>query len=84
MAGAIYHLARDCHLKHFIRPVLFAFYEYGMEDLKHFVEENLGECVWDKGVASYIAWLTAPPGNMVPNHLKLYWWIWKFWQRVSL
>ena len=80
MAGASYHSTDKCTLRHFIRPVLFAFYQYGLEDLKRFIKKNLGNCTWDKGIEPYIDWLTAAPGNDVPNHLKLYWWILKFWE----
>ena len=83
MSGAVYHAAIKCTQKHFIRPVLFAFYEYGMSDLKDFVKEHLGHAVWEDGVDAYRAWLTAPPGSDVPNHLKLYWWILKFWGQLS-
>ena len=81
MAGAVYHVATKCENRHFIRPVLFAFYYYAMQELKEFVEKNLGCCEWDKGVEVYIKWLTVPPGNAVPNHIRLYWWILKFWNR---
>jgi len=82
MAGAQYHLASECTQRHFIRPVLFAFYRYGLADLKEFVEANLGVCVWDKDMEEYAKWLTVPPGNDVPNHLRLYWWILAFWRRA--
>jgi len=81
--GAVYHLANECTDRQFIRPVLFAFYEYGQPDLKAFVGENLGVCVWDKDIEVYITWLAAPSGNDIPNHLKLYWWILMFWRRLS-
>lgn len=82
MAGASYHTTIECTDRHIIRPVLFAFYEYGLADLKEFVEKNLGFCVWDKGIDAYIDWLTVPPGSNIPNHLKLYWWILMFWGRL--
>ena len=82
MAGASYHTTGECNDRQFIRPALFAFYEYGLPDLKASVEENLGVCVWDKGLDAYMEWLTVPPGSDVPNHLKLYWWILMFWKRL--
>ena len=82
MAGASYHTTTECTIRHFIRPVLFTFYEHGSPELKAFVEKNLGTCIWDKGMDEYINWLTVPPGNDVPNHLKLYWWILMFWNRL--
>ena len=68
--------------RHSIRPVLFAFYEWGHAELKMFVEENPDICVWDKGLNEYMEWLRQLPGNDVPNHLKLYWWILIFWKRL--
>lgn len=82
MAGASYHTTVECTLRHFIRPVLFAFFEHGLADLKEFVDKNLGICIWNKGVDKYVEWLTVAPGNHIPNHLKLYWWILMFWNRL--
>lgn len=79
MAGAEYHEAALCKLRQFIRPVLFAFFEYGLPELKSFVKENLGVSVWEEGIEAYKDWLIVPPGNNVPNHIKLYWWILMFW-----
>lgn len=82
MAGAAYHPTTECTDQHFIRPVLFAFYEYGLPELKSFVDENLGTCIWDRGIEAYTEWLTVRPGVDIPNHLKLYWWILMFWKRL--
>ena len=79
MAGAVYHNAKQCKNKHFVRPALFGFYQYGLPELKSFVKERLGGAVWEEGDEAYMGWLTAQPGNDVPNHIKLYWWILMFW-----
>lgn len=83
MVGAQYHDARKCTQQHFIRPALYAFYEHGLPEQKAFVERNLGICVWDKGFDQYINWLVVPPGDNIPNHLKLYWWMLMFWKQVA-
>lgn len=82
MAGAQYHDADMCTHKHFIRPVLYAFYEYGLDNIKVFIKENLGVSVWEEGVEMYMNWLTVCPGNDAGNPIKLYWWMLKFWKRV--
>jgi len=83
MAGAEYHDAKMCTNKHFIRPVLFTFFRYSTPELKAFIKERLGTAVWEEGVEPYRNWLTAPPGNDAPNHIKLYWWILAFWGRLD-
>jgi hypothetical protein len=82
MAGAEYHNARSCKHSHFIRPVLFAFYQYSDRELKDFVKTNLGIGVWEEDVDVYVDWLTSSPGNEAPNLVKLYWWILMFWKRL--
>jgi hypothetical protein len=81
-AGAEYHAARDCRHPHFIRPVLFAFFQYADQKLKDFVKINLGVCAWDNGMDAYREWLTSSPGNDASNLVKLYWWILMFWGRL--
>lgn len=70
-----HHSYVSCTRKHFIRPVLFAFFKHGDPQLKAFVKQNISACPFDKGMDEYARWLTAAPGDDVPNHLKLYWWI---------
>lgn len=82
MAGAEYHENTECTNRYFVRTVLFGFYQYGQPDLKAFIKANLDDVVWEKGMADYLQWLVVPPGNDIPNHLKLYWWILKFYKRV--
>lgn len=82
MAGAEHHEAKFCTQRHIIRPVLFTFFQHGTSELKNFVKENLGVSVWEDGMEAYTKWLTIPPGNDAPNHLKLYWWILMFWRRL--
>jgi len=82
MAGAEYHSAQECALRHYIRPVLFAFFQYGLPELKAFIKENLGIAVWEESVEAFQTWLTRPPGNEAPNPVKLYWWILMFWKRL--
>lgn len=83
MAGAEYHEAKQCTNKHFLRTILFAFFQYGLSDLKQFITEQLGVLLWGtEDLDAYVAWLTAQPGNDVPNHIKLYWWILMFWGRL--
>ena len=67
-----------------IRPVLFAFFAEGLQDLKDYVKKNLGVAPWEEGVDAYLGWLTVAPGNDAPNHLKLIWWILMFWDRIPL
>lgn len=81
MTGADYHPANECQHPHFIRPVLFTFFEYGSEDLKSFVKENLEDVVWED-VEAFQAWLRISPGTNTTNPVKLYWWILKYWDRL--
>lgn len=83
MAGAEHHHARDCKHPHFLRPVLFAFFKHADRSLKDFVKSNLGDGVWDEDIHAYMDWLTRMPGNDAPNPVKVYWWILKFWGRLS-
>ena len=46
MAGAEYHEAKQCTNKHFLRTILFAFFQYGLSDLKQFITEQLGVSLW--------------------------------------
>jgi hypothetical protein len=82
MAGAEYHAAADCQHRHFIRPVLFAFFAYGLPNLKVFIKDNMGIDVWEEGIEAFKAWLTKAPGSDAPNPVKLYWWILMFWERL--
>ena len=82
MPGADFYSIRNCRQPHFIRPVLFAFFKYAEKTLKDFVKTNLGVGGWADDVDAYIEWLTSPPGNDAPNHIKLYWWMLMFWGRL--
>jgi len=82
MAGAQYHHIDECTLPHFIRPFLFAFYKEGPPEIKAFVKENLCVSVWeDDDIETFLKWMRVRPGDDAPNHIKLYWWVLKFWGR---
>lgn len=83
MVGADYHRASDCPTPHFIRPVLYVFYELALPKMKAFVKENLGVKVWEDGIDAYVTWLTKVLGKDVPNHIKLYWWISAYWGQLD-
>lgn len=48
--------------------------------MKDFVGKYLDDKAWEGDMESYMRWLIAPPKDELPNHLKLYWWILKFWK----
>ena len=83
MAGADYHAAAQCPYPQFIRPVLFAVFKCGPTDLKAFLKDKLGDQSWDADIKEFERWLTKPPGNGIPNHLRMYWWILKFWGKLD-
>jgi hypothetical protein len=82
MPGADFHRSYNCKHPHFIRPVLFGFFQYAQRELKDFVKTNLGAPLWEDNLESYMEWLIAPPRNETPNHIKLYWWMLMFWGRL--
>jgi hypothetical protein len=66
-----------------IRPVLYAFFDLELPEMKRFLKETMELSIWEKGIDAYKAWLVQAPGRDVPNPIKLYWWTLTFWSRLD-
>lgn len=80
--GAEYHGYHECNLPFIIKPVLYAFWNYGNPEIKGFVRENLQvrEDLWETWDL-YQIWLTKRTADTF-NFVYLYWWLLVYHDRV--